>query len=206
MKTPSLISILGPTASGKTSLAVTVAKQISGEVIGLDSRQIYIDMEIGTAQPSKVEMDGIPHHLIGFRSPTQSVSAGEYAKMVTGIVDKIQGRGNNPIICGGAGLYYRALTEGIFSGSKSDLAVREDLNKEYDELGGEILLDRLKTVDPEYAGITHPNNRKRLVRALEIYLSTGKTPSEHFLDQKSSTGNTIRPFSVWLNVEMDYLE
>ena len=124
-----ILTIIGPTASGKTSLTIELAKRTDGEIIGLDSRQIYEGMPIGTAQPTDDEMDGIPHHLFGFRNPAKPISSGEYAKMVKEKVVEIRGFGKTPIICGGAGLYYRALKTGIFEGSVSDLPTRDRLDQ-----------------------------------------------------------------------------
>lgn len=201
-----VLTILGPTASGKTTLAIAIAKRLNGEIIGLDSRQIYTGMAIGTAQPTLEEQDGIPHHLIGFRSPTESISAGEYARLVVTCIDDVRHRKKEPIICGGAGLYFRALTQGIFAGSVSDLETRHKIDREYDEIGCDALLKRLQKIDPQYAEITHPNNRKRLVRALEIYELTGMTPTQHFKDQKQGESPILKTFSVYLSSDLNNLE
>ena len=198
------IAILGPTAIGKTAVAVSLAKALNGEIIGLDSRQIYKGMGIGTAQPKREEMDGIPHHLIGLRDPSESISAGEYAKLVKDKINQIHTRRKFPVICGGAGLYFRALTIGIFDGSVSELNIRDRLNVEYEE-NPNRLVERLMTIDPEYGEIVHINNKKRLVRALEIYESTGRAPSEHFKRQKDGSGDTLDLFSVLLELEKEKL-
>ena len=125
-----LIVILGPTASGKTTLAVDLAQKINAEIISADSRQIYKGMSIGTAQLTKEEQDGIPHHLVGIISPIEPISAGAYSKLVLDKIKDIQSRNHVPIICGGSGLYYRSLIRGIFKGSKSDLDVRKKLEDE----------------------------------------------------------------------------
>ena len=190
-----ILTIIGPTASGKSSLSVALAKLLEGEIIGLDSRQIYGGMPIGTAQPTKEEMDGIPHHLMGFRDTSEPVSAGEYAKLVKEKVVEIRSKGKLPILCGGAGLYFRALTKGIFKGSVSDLSVRNRLEKEYENNPGG-LLEQLQSIDPDYGKIVHINNKKRLVRALEIYEATGKTPTEHFTLQENSPRKTLKLFTV----------
>ena len=195
---------MGPTAVGKTSISVGISKELNGEIIGLDSRQIYKGMGIGTAQPTEEEMDGIRHHLMGFREPSEPVSAGEYAKLVKEKVEEIQSHGKSPIICGGAGLYYRALTKGIFEGSISDLSARERLEKKYEE-NPETLLHRLRSVDPEYGEIVHINNKKRMVRALEIYETTGKTPSDHFKLQENIPGETLRLYTVFLMMDKEIL-
>ncbi len=178
-----ILAVVGPTAVGKTSLTIELARQLGGEIIGLDSRQIYAGMSIGTAQPTIREMSVIPHHLVAFRSPDQKISAGEYAELAAAVVEDIQLRGHQPILCGGAGLYFRAIAEGIFSASASDLDIRSRLEQEYTGNGPEKLLERLRQLDPDYAIKVHPNNKKRLIRALEIYELTGRTPSEHFVEQ-----------------------
>ena len=193
-----ILTIIGPTASGKSSLSVELAKRLDGEIIGLDSRQIYKGMPVGTAQPTKEEMDGIPHHLFGFRNPAKPISSGEYAKMMKEKVVEIRGFGKTPIICGGAGLYYRALKTGIFEGSVSDLPTRDRLDQAYED-DPAALLAWLRSIDPEYAEIVHINNKKRLMRALEIYEATGKTPSEHFRDQEKNPVETMNLFTILLN-------
>ncbi len=134
---------------------------------------------------------GICHHLMGFLEPSDPISAGEYAKLVKTKVKEIQSHEKYPIICGGAGLYYRALTKGIFEGSISDLSTRERLEKKYNK-NPEALLHKLISIDSKYGEIVHINNKKRLVRALEIYEITGKTPSEHYKLQENNLGKTLR--------------
>ena len=145
-----ILTIIGPTASGKTSLSIKLAKRINAEIVGLDSRQIYKGMEIGTAQPNKIEMDGINHHLFGFRTPSKPISAGEYARMVNCKIKEIQDRNRRVIICGGAGLYYRALSKGIFNGSVSNIIIRNQLeemyNKRVNYLSLLLELDETKTI------------------------------------------------------------
>ena len=201
-----ILAIVGPTAIGKTTVAIDVAKKVNGEVIGLDSRQIYRGMAIGTSQPTIEELAAVPHHLIGVKDPDSPISAGKYAKLVLNLVKDISERGKEPIICGGAGLYYRAITKGIFSESKTDLDVREKLIQEYEEAGPEGLLNRLLELDPEYAVKVHPNNKKRLIRALEIYTVTGKPPSEHFNRQAKSGTPTLDFFTVLLTLDRKELD
>ena len=166
-----ILTIIGPTASGKTSLSIEIAKLVKGEIIGLDSRQIYKYMKIGTAQPSSSDQERIPHHLIGVRDPKDIISAGKYAKMVKRKIVEIESRNKTPIICGGSGLYFRSLYFGLFKKSKSDKKVRKKLEKSYDK-NPQALLKRLKKIDSEYSKIVHINNKKRLIRALEIFCST----------------------------------
>ena len=189
-------AIVGPTASGKTSISVKLAKKIDGEVIGLDSRQIFKGMEIGTAQPSLLEMNGIPHHLIGSLDPWMRISAGEYAKKVFEKIQTIKSKGKIPILCGGSGLYFRAVVKGLFDESSTNLQLREKLELEYD-FNPKVLLNKLNEIDPEYSKIVHINNKKRLVRALEIYEITGRTPSEHYGNQKIN--NLLKFFTIYLD-------
>ncbi|MBF88309.1 MAG: tRNA (adenosine(37)-N6)-dimethylallyltransferase MiaA [Candidatus Marinimicrobia bacterium] len=196
--------IVGPTAIGKSAVAIKLAKRYNGEVIGLDSRQIYRGMQIGTAQPSINEMDGITHHLIGIRSPFEIISAGEYARLVNKTILNVIKNRKFPIICGGSGLYFRALTRGFFNESFSDPKVREILKKRLKREGAKILLDELNSIDPEYSKIVHLNNHKRMLRALEIFQITGRSPTEHFQEQKK---NEYRKsfYSIYLKTELDGL-
>mgnify|MGYP001220652740 FL=1 len=200
------LAIIGPTASGKSTVAVEIAKRIKGEVIGLDSRQIYKDMAIGTAQPSINEQRGVSHHLIGIKPPSEEISAGAYSKLVLDVAKDIKSRNHIPVLCGGSGLYYRALTQGIFDESKTDLKIRKELENEYDQHGSETLMSQLISIDPDYAKNVHPNNKKRLIRALEIYQSTGKTPTQHYNKQSnSSKNNTLDLFTIYLEWEKSEL-
>ena len=159
------MTIIGPTAVGKTNISIKIAKLIKGQVVGLDSRQIYKGMSIGTAQPNKIEMQSIVHHLIGERDPWKSISAGEYSKMVIKSVNSITNAGGSPIICGGAGLYYRAINKGIFKKSSSNKYIRKDLELRYDKNPNK-LHNELKKIDTDYFKIVNLSNKKRLVRAL----------------------------------------
>ena len=194
----SIITIVGPTASGKTSLAIETSKLLDGEIISLDSRQIYKGMEIGTAQPTKIEQDISIHHLVGIRNPNHPIAAGEYAKLVKDKIAAIKLKSKLPIICGGAGLYYRVLKKGLFAGSSMDSSIRKELEQSYED-NPRYLFDRLKKIDPKYAKIVHLNNKKRMVRALEIYKITGKPPSEHFKKQKESINEkTLNLYTIFL--------
>ena len=201
-----VLAIVGPTAIGKTTVAIDVANKVNGEIIGLDSRQIYKGMAVGTAQPTIEELAAAPHHLIGVKDPDSPISAGKYEKLVLNLVKDISERGKEPIMCGGAGLYYRAITKGIFSESETDLDVREKLIQEYEETGPDGLLNRLQELDPEYAVKVHPNNKKRLIRALEIYTVTGKPPSEHFNRQEEIGTPILNLFTVLLTIDRKELD
>ena len=197
-----IFTIIGPTAVGKTNISIKIAKLIKGQVVGLDSRQIYKGMSIGTAQPNKIEMQSIVHHLIGNRDPWKSISAGEYSDMVIKSVSNIMNSGGNPIICGGAGLYYHAIKKGIFKKSSSNEDIRKDLELRYDQ-NPVKLHNKLKKIDPDYYKIVHLNNKKRLVRALEIYQITGKSPSENFKNQYNEKTNKLNLFTVFLTIEKE---
>jgi tRNA dimethylallyltransferase len=197
-----ILTIIGPTAVGKTKLAIDIAKNLNAEVIGLDSRQVYKSMTIGTAQPSKKEKQGVKHHLIGIRDPWVNISAGEYARMVIEKINEINNRGSVPIICGGAGLYYRALTQGIFAESYTDLQLREELELRYKK-DSILLLKQLQDIDPEYAKIVHINNKKRLIRAMEIFELTGLPPTEHFNKQKKNNFKLLDLYTIYLSLRKD---
>ena len=197
-----IFTIIGPTAIGKTNISIKIAKLIKGQVVGLDSRQVYKGMSIGTAQPNKIEMQSIVHHLIGIRDPWKSISAGEYSEMVINSVNSIMNAGENPIICGGAGLYYRAINKGIFKKSSSNEDIRKDLEFRYDK-NPTKLHNELKKIDPDYYKIVHLNNKKRLVRALEIHRITGKAPSENFKNQYTEKTNKLNLFTVFLTIEKE---
>ena len=197
-----IFTIIGPTAVGKTNISIKIAKLIKGQVVGLDSRQIYKGMSIGTAQPNKIEMQSILHHLVGERDPWKSISAGEYSKMVINRVNSIMNAGENPIICGGAGLYYRAINKGIFEKSSSNEDIRKDLELRYDK-NPTKLHNELKRIDPDYYKIVHINNKKRLVRALEIYQITGRPPSANFKNQYLEKTNKLNLFTVFLTIEKE---
>lgn len=172
-------AIVGPTASGKTGLAVEVAKRIDGEVISADSMQIYKGCDIATAKPTAEEMQGIKHHLIDFLDISEPFSVSDYVKLAREKIDDIHSRGKSVIIAGGTGLYVDSLLNNVeFSKTDTDFELREALIKRYEKEGIEPLLGELKKVDPETAGRLHQNDVKRIIRALELYISSGVTVSE----------------------------
>ncbi len=176
---PLVLVITGPTATGKTAVGVRVARELSGEVVSADSMQIYRLMRIGTARPSPEEMQGIPHHMIDCVSPFEPYSAARYVAEASACCDDILSRGKIPVIVGGTGLYIDALLAGREFAREGDSALRDRLCREYDESGGETMLARLAAVDPETAARLHANDRKRIVRALEVHALTGVPISEH---------------------------
>ena len=178
MKKPLVIVVAGPTASGKTSLAIEIAKRFDGEIVSADSMQIYKNMDIATAKPTEKEMAEVKHHLIGFVDCNDEYSVAMYKNDALSAIRDILSRGKLPVVCGGTGLYIDTLVKNtkFFDYEKSD--VRSELEKTADEKGIEHLFDKLKEIDPETADRLHLNDRKRIIRALEVYLSTGKTITE----------------------------
>ena len=172
------IVVCGATASGKTSLAVELAKKLNTEIVSADSLLVYKGLSIGTAKPTLEEMQGIKHHLIDVVSPTQSFSVSDYERLALPIVEDLLSQGKSPIICGGTGFYIQALLyKSQFGGAGADEKVRENLEKLLEEKGKGYLHDLLKEYDEESAAVLHENDAKRVMRALEIYLVTGKKKS-----------------------------
>ena len=172
-----IICIAGPTASGKTALAVELAKRYDGEVVSCDSMYVYRRMNIGTAKPTLEEMDGIVHHMIDVAEPDEDFSVSRYCCMAAPIVDDILARGKRAIIAGGTGLYMDCLIKGNDFAPFPSTGVREKLEAETDEIGMEAMMERLRQIDPEAALRIH--DRKRMIRALEVYYETGQTITEH---------------------------
>ena len=173
----SIVCLAGPTASGKTALAVELAKDLNGEVVSCDSMQVYRRMDIGTAKPSREEMQGIPHHMIDVAEPDEDFSVSRYCAMAAPIVDDIVARGKTAIIAGGTGLYMDSLIRGNDFAPFPSTGVRERLEAEADEVGLPAMLTRLREIDPDTAD--RVSDRKRILRALEVYLETGETITEH---------------------------
>lgn len=174
-----LAMVIGPTASGKTALAVRLAQRLNGEVISADSMQIYADMRIGTARPTAAEMQGIPHHLLGVLPLTQSYSVAQYTADANRCIADITARGRLPIVAGGTGLYVSSLADGlIFTETRCDESLRAELNRRAQTEGGEVLLRELAQFDPESAARLHPHNVGRIIRAIEIYRTSGITMTE----------------------------
>ena len=174
-----IICVVGPTASGKTKLAVQLAKLYGGEVVSCDSMQIYKHMDIGTAKPTKEEMEGVAHHLIDMVEPGEDFSAGKYVQLADSCVQDILSRGKTAVIAGGTGLYVDSLIAGRSFAPVPQTGRREALETQLRENGGEAMLARLREIDPEAAARLHPADEKRIVRALEVYAETGRTITEH---------------------------
>ena len=181
-----IIAVVGPTASGKSALALELAKRYGGEIVSCDSMQIYRRMNIGTAKPTREELSSVRHHMIDIVEPTESFSCEDYVRLASAAIDGIISRGALPIVCGGTGLYLDALLRGGNSAPSFDASdIRAELCARAEREGIEPIYEELKRVDLESASAIHPNNEKRVIRALEIYLATGKTKSE--LDRISKT-------------------
>lgn len=188
-KKPDVIVICGPTASGKTALSIELAKQIDGEIVSADSMQIYQDMDIGSAKPTKEEMQGIPHYLIDFVSPANRYSVADYKKEAICAIENIIEKGKTPIVVGGTGLYIDALIYGIdYPEMQYDMAYRQILETRVEKEGLETLYEEAKVIDPEAIQIISKNDAKRILRILEIYHQTGKTKTQQ---EKESRKNQV---------------
>ena len=184
--TPKIAGITGPTASGKTALGVALCEKLGGEVVSADSMQIYRRMDIGTAKPTPDETRGVPHHMIDVAEPAENWSVARYVEEAARCVEDILARGKLPVVVGGTGLYIDSLLSGrSFAGGAVNEALRQELNERYDEIGGRGLLGELRKVDPERAEKLHVGDKKRIVRALEVFILTGKTISQHDAETKA---------------------
>ena len=191
-----IICIAGPTASGKTALAVELAKELNGEVVSCDSMYVYRRMNIGTAKPTPEEMQGIVHHMIDVAEPAEDFSVSRYCEMAAPIVDDIVSRGKTAIIAGGTGLYMDSLIKGNAFAPFPSTGVREKLEAQADELGMDAMFALLKSIDPEAAD--RIQDRKRLIRALEVYYETGETITEH---NRRTQAIPPRYTPVWLGLD-----
>ena len=201
---PKIVCIVGPTACGKTTLGVLLAKQFDGEVVSADSMQIYRGMTIGTAAPTAEEMEGIPHHMIAVADPSEQWSAARYAQAATRVVDDILSRGKLPILVGGTGLWIDAVVRGHgFAPGQAGGAVRRELTRRLEAEGIEPLLEELRTVDPAAAERLHPADEKRILRALEVYRETGKTITQHNEETKNLPP---RYDAVWIGLQFSNRE
>ena len=190
---------MGPTASGKTGLAIELAKALDGEIISADSMQIYKGLSIASAAPTKDEMQGVPHHLIEFLDTNDAFTVADYTALARQKISEVHARGKTPIIAGGTGLYINSLVDNIeFIEQDTDTSVRERLTNEYNALGGEAMLEKLREIDPDAAAALHPNNDRRIIRALEIYELTGRTLTEQNILSRQNESPYI-PVMIGLN-------
>lgn len=195
-----VIVIVGPTAVGKTKLSIEIAKKFNGEVISGDSMQVYQGMDIGTAKVTTNEMQGIPHYMLDILRPNEQFSVADFQLHVQRHINDITAKGKLPIIAGGSGLYIQAaLYDYNFSKQKRDEQVTKQLEDELNEKGIKALYSHLKEIDPKQAEKIHPNNHRRVIRALEIYKLTGKTMSENQKNQQKESPYQI----IFIGLEMD---
>ncbi|MBE6848879.1 MAG: tRNA (adenosine(37)-N6)-dimethylallyltransferase MiaA [Ruminococcus sp.] len=202
MEKQRVIAVVGPTASGKTALGIALAKRLNGEIISADSMQIYQGMDIATAKPTAEEMQEIPHHLIGILPRNQAFSAAEYVTLAREKISEITARGKLPILVGGTGLYVDSLLSGMqFSQEGNDAQLRETLCARAQSEGKEALHAQLAALDPEAAQSIHPNNVVRVVRALEVCLSSGR----RFSELKAENAAHPSPYDA-VRIGLDYAE
>ena len=178
--TEKVICVVGPTATGKTKMGVALAQRFDGEVVSVDSMQIYRGMAVGTAAPTVEEMEGVPHHMIGVADPWENWSAARFTAVADACVQDILRRGRRPILVGGTGLYLDALLRGIdFAAGSQDTPLRRQLQERLRREGAEALLEELRRIDPDSAARLHLRDEKRILRALEVYQETGETITQH---------------------------
>ena len=193
-----IICVVGPTASGKTKLSVALCQRLNGEVLSCDSMQIYRGMDVGTAKPTAEEMAGVPHHMIGCVDPAEDFSVGRYVAMADPILQDILGRGKTAVVTGGTGLYVDALIAGRSFAPFPSTGKREELQALRDREGIGAVIELLRRVDPESAARLHPADERRILRAAEVYLETGKTITAHNLETQQKPPK-YRPLWIGLN-------
>jgi tRNA dimethylallyltransferase len=194
-----VIIIEGPTASGKTVLALQLAQHLETEIISADSRQVYKYLNIGTAKPTKAELKQVKHHLIDIIAPNESFNAGLFRSQALAIIKDLHSHGKIPIICGGTGLYIKSLLEGLFTTEMEDKQVRDDLKAELETKGLPALYEELTMVDPVVAASISNNDKQRILRALEVYRATGVPISEHWQQQQKQ--QELLPYRIFLDAD-----
>jgi tRNA dimethylallyltransferase len=201
---PLLVAVLGPTASGKTALALTIARRFDGEIVNCDSVAMYRDFEIGTAKPSAAERAEVPHHLLDFVDPTANVTAGEYARQARHVLAEISKRNRLPIVSGGTGLYLRALLEGIFVGPQRSEELRNNLRRRAEEGGPERLHRILRRLDSSAAERIHANDVPKVIRAIEVCLAS-RRPMTELLQEGREPLRGFRILRLGLNPDREAL-
>jgi tRNA dimethylallyltransferase len=202
--TPRILVIAGPTASGKSALALELARRLDGEIVNADSLQVYRGMDIGTAKPTPEQRAEIPHHLIDVADPDQPFSAADFADAADAAIRDIDSRGKRAIVVGGTGLYIRALLKGLVDSPGDAGAIRQELRAEAEERGNQALLEELHRVDPELAGRIHPNNLVRIIRALEVFRLTG-IPLSRYQQEHGFSSQRYRSLQIGIRVERQLL-
>ncbi len=181
--------VCGPTGSGKTAVALHLARKVPLEIVSADSRQTIRNLDVGTAKPTAEEREQVKFHLVDIVDPGERYTAFRFFEDANRAMDEILGRSHVPVVVGGTGLYLRALTEGVVEIHADDMAVRERLEKEMEQLGADVMFKQLREIDPAEASKLHPNNKARIIRALEMYLLTGKTKTELTASEKYARSN-----------------
>jgi tRNA dimethylallyltransferase len=202
---PPLIAILGPTATGKSALGIAIAERFNGEIINCDSTAVYRGFDIGTDKVPFAERRGIPHHLIDIADPTDEYTAAQFARDAAAVIADLHAKGKLPILVGGTGFYYRALTRGLFPGPGKDAGLRERLEAIARKKGVETLHRMVTRVDPESGARIQPRDLKRLVRALEVYFQTGRPLTAHFEDTVSPLGKDVTVGAIALRMPAAWL-
>ena len=193
MASQAILTIVGPTASGKTVYAIDRALEQGGEIISVDSRQVYRGFVVGTGQPTPEEQAVVPHHLVNILDPTEKITAGRYASLAYERIADIKARGRVPILCGGTGLYVRAIRLGLASLGDSDPELRQKIRARIEHEGAEAVYTAFAEIDPDYAATFHPHNVRRLTRALEVLETTGQPPSRVQAWHRGEGGYTETP-------------
>lgn len=194
-----VLVVAGPTASGKTALALYLARHLHGEIVNFDSMQVYRDFDLGTAKPTPEEMAQAPHHLISVATPEAPFTAGEYARCARALLPQIATRGGLPILVGGTGFYLRALLEGLFEGPPADEALRQRLRRRAQRHGPESLHSLLRRLDPEAARRIAPRDAAKAIRALEVRILTGKPMAQLWREQAPEAFTLADPVKIGLN-------
>lgn len=202
--TPGVIIIAGPTASGKSELALQISAAFDGEIINADSMQVYRGLDIGTAKPSRELMQQVPHHLFDIVNPDEDFTVADYSRIGREAINDISSRGKTAVVVGGTGLYIRGLLSGLVDAPGADDAVRSEYNKIAEKYGNEHLLELLRKVDPDSASRMHPNNRVRIIRALEVFRQTGRTISD-FQGEHRFTLKWCNSLKIGINLERSEL-
>jgi tRNA dimethylallyltransferase len=203
-KRQKVVVISGPTASGKSSLGVDLALALKGEIISADSMQVYRGMDVGTAKPTPEEQKGIPHHLLDVVDPDEEFNAATYNSMAIPKINEIGSRGSYCFVVGGTGLYIKGLLDGLFESPPADMELRESLSRECDSDGCAVLYERLAKLDPESADKIHPNDRVRIMRALEIIHLTGRSFSA-LTREHAFGGRNLNALKLCLKVDREEL-
>lgn len=203
---PAVFAVCGPTATGKSELAIRLAQQIGGEIVCADSMQIYDLLSVGTARPTGAQLAAAPHHLYGFLPPERAYSVSEYVEDARRTVREIVARGHIPVLCGGTGLYIRSFVSGVrFSEGAANLDLRQKLNQAYEQKGAAALLEEIAQTDPDFAQTLHPNNRKRIVRTLELIRLNGKPVRELQADSMREARSCACAMIVLYSEDREYL-